>query len=74
VAAIKGIRIHGFFAWAMWRAIYLLKTPRFGRRVSVLADWMLNAFFRKDYTQLGMNIRSRQEMMRSHEAPESDKN
>jgi hypothetical protein len=58
----------------MWRAIYLLKTPRFGRRVSVLADWMLNAFFRKDYTQLGMNIRSRQEMMRSHEAPESDKN
>lgn len=74
VAAIKGIRIHGFFAWAMWRAIYLLKTPRFGRRVSVLADWMLNAFFRKDYTQLGMNLRSRQEMMRSHEAPESDKN
>lgn len=67
VAAIKGIRVHGFFAWAMWRAIYLLKTPRLGRRLSVLADWMLNAFFRKDYTQLGMNPASHREMMCSHD-------
>lgn len=72
VAAIKGIRIHGFLAWAMWRAIYLLKTPRLGRRVSVLADWMLNAFFRKDYTQLGMNPGSRREMIRQHEVCDPD--
>ncbi|MBT7350945.1 MAG: FAD-dependent oxidoreductase, partial [Phycisphaerae bacterium] len=72
VAAIKGIRIHGFLAWAMWRAIYLLKTPRLGRRVSVLADWTLNAFFRKDYTQLGMNPGSRREMIRQHEVRDPD--
>ena len=72
VAAIKGIHIHGFFAWAMWRAIYLLKTPRFGRRMRVLADWTLNAFFRKDYTQLGMNHASRREMVRPHKVHDSD--
>ncbi|MDP6987011.1 MAG: NAD(P)/FAD-dependent oxidoreductase [Phycisphaerales bacterium] len=72
VAAIKGIRIHGFFAWAMWRAVYLLKTPRFGRRISVLADWLLNAFFRKDYTQLGMNPASHREMIRSRASCEAD--
>ena len=66
VADLKGIRIHGFFAWMMWRAIYLLKTPRLGRRVSVLADWMLNACFRKDYTQLGMNPASHRAMVRHH--------
>jgi len=64
VAQLKGIRVHGFFAWAMWRAIYLLKTPRFGRRVSVLADWVLNAFFRKDYVQLGMHPASHRDMLR----------
>lgn len=65
VAELKGLRVHGFVAWAMWRAIYLLKTPRLGRRIRVLMDWTLNAFFRKDYTQLGMNPASHRDMMRS---------
>ncbi len=55
VADLKAICIHGFFAWVMWRAIYLIKTPKLSRRIRVLADWLLNAFFRKDYSQLGMN-------------------
>lgn len=63
VAALKGVRVHGFFAWLMWRAIYLLKTPRLSRRLRVLADWLLNAFFRKDYAQLGMHAASHRAMI-----------
>jgi len=72
VAQLKGIRVHGFFAWAMWRAIYLLKTPRLGRRVSVLLDWMLNMFFRKDYVQLGMHPVSHRDMARRGTASEEE--
>ena len=63
VASIKGIRIHGFFAWLMWRCIYLLKTPRFGRKMAVLTDWILNACYRKDYVQLGMRPEAHRDMM-----------
>jgi NADH dehydrogenase len=63
VAAIKGLRVHGFLAWVMWRGIYLAKTPRFGRRMRVLVDWLLNAVCRKDYVQLGMNPASHRAMM-----------
>ncbi len=69
VAALKGLRVHGFFAWVMWRAIYLLKTPRLSRRIRVFADWVLNAFFRKDYSQLGMHAASHRGML--HRDPEA---
>jgi NADH dehydrogenase len=77
VASIKGLRVHGFAAWAMWRAIYLMKTPRFGRRLRVLVDWIVNAFCTKDYVQLGMHPASRRGMARptckdGEEAPDME--
>lgn len=54
VAKLKGIRLEGFFAWAMWRAIYLIKTPGWRRRLRVLMDWFMNMFCKRDYVQLGM--------------------
>lgn len=66
VASLKGIRVHGFLAWFMWRCIYLLKTPRFGRRMAVLTDWVLNALYRKDYVQLGMRPEAHRDMCSSH--------
>jgi NADH dehydrogenase len=63
VAAIKGLRVHGILAWLMWRGIYLMKTPRFGRRLRVFVDWMLNAVCRKDYVQLGMHTDSHRDMI-----------
>jgi len=54
VAKLKGIRIEGFFAWAMWRAIYLMKTPGWRRRFRLMMDWFLNLFCKRDYVQLGM--------------------
>ena len=55
VMEFKGIKVEGFMAWAMWRAIYLSKMPGFGRKIRVLLDWIINFFFRRDYVQLGMN-------------------
>ena len=71
VASLKGIKVHGFLAWFMWRCIYLLKTPRFGRRMAVLTDWVLNALYRKDYVQLGMRPEAHRDMSSpSHESPD----
>ena len=54
VANLKGIRLEGFFAWAMWRTIYLMKTPGWRRRMRVLMDWFISMFCKRDYVQLGM--------------------
>ena len=48
VAEIKGIKISGFFAWFMWRAIYLFKLPKFSKKVKVGLDWGWDIFFARD--------------------------
>ena len=64
VMNFKGIRVEGFFAWAMWRAIYLTKMPGLGRKFRVLLDWTINCFSRRDYVQLGMNPKASREFTR----------
>lgn len=44
VAEIMGIKISGFFAWWMWRTIYLMKLPGWGRRLKVASSWTLDLF------------------------------
>jgi NADH dehydrogenase len=44
VAEIFGIPISGFPAWFLWRTIYLMKIPGWGRRVKVAASWTLDLF------------------------------
>ncbi|MGE3107170.1 MAG: NAD(P)/FAD-dependent oxidoreductase [Phycisphaerales bacterium] len=58
VAKIFGVKLSGFWAWWMWRTVYLLKTPGWGRRVRVAVDWTLDLFFRRDYVQLGVHKRN----------------
>lgn len=48
VAEIKGFRISGFFAWFMWRAVYLFKLPKFSKKVKVGLDWFWDIFFARD--------------------------
>ncbi|MCH2151787.1 MAG: NAD(P)/FAD-dependent oxidoreductase [Phycisphaerales bacterium] len=62
VMNFKGIKIEGFFAWFLWRAVYLSKMPGFGRKIRVGLDWMINMFSRRDYVQLGMNPDSKREI------------
>ncbi len=51
VARVFGINFSGFVAWWLWRSIYLLKLPRFERKVRVALDWTLDLFFSKDLVQ-----------------------
>jgi len=51
VAQIFGINFSGFFAWWMWRSIYLSKLPRFEKKLRVALDWSLDLLFSKDLVQ-----------------------
>lgn len=54
VAALGKLRITGFLAWWLWRTIYLLKLPRFDRKLRVVIDWTLNLFFPRDLNALAL--------------------
>jgi NADH dehydrogenase len=48
VAQIFGINFSGFFAWWLWRTIYLSKLPGVDKKVRVAFEWTLDLLFRKD--------------------------
>jgi NADH dehydrogenase len=49
VANVFGINFSGFFAWWLWRTIYLFKLPRLEKKVRVALDWTLDLWFAKDF-------------------------
>jgi len=49
VASVFGINFSGFLAWWLWRTVYLLKLPRFEKKVRVALGWTLDLFFAKDF-------------------------
>jgi len=51
-AEVYGRHFSGILAWAMWRAIYLAKTPLLGKRVRVGLDWTLDALFGTEIVEL----------------------
>ncbi|MES2570442.1 MAG: FAD-dependent oxidoreductase [Verrucomicrobiota bacterium] len=48
VAEIMGMRFSGFFAWWLWRTIYLAKLPGLERKLRIIMDWTLDLFFPRD--------------------------
>ena len=48
VARICGFNFSGFFAWWMWRTVYLSKLPGLDKKVRVAFDWTLDLLFPKD--------------------------
>jgi NADH:quinone reductase (non-electrogenic) len=52
VAEVFGLKISGFFAWWLWRTIYLMKMPSFWRRVKVAVSWTLDLFLPPELVQL----------------------
>lgn len=51
VAQIFGYNFSGFVAWWLWRTIYLMKLPRFEKKLRVALDWTLDLIFSKDPVQ-----------------------
>lgn len=52
VAQVFGINFSGFLAWWMWRTIYLMKLPGWGRRLQVAVSWTLDLFLPAELVQL----------------------
>src|SRR6267154_1149758 len=48
VARVLGFNFSGFFAWWMWRTLYLSKLPGLDKKVRVAFDWTLGLLFPKD--------------------------
>lgn len=57
VAQIFGYNFSGFIAWWLWRTIYLMKLPRFEKKLRVALDWTLDLIFAKDPVQF-LTLRS----------------
>jgi NADH dehydrogenase len=52
VAEILGVPFSGFVAWWIWRTIYLMKLPGWGRRLKVAASWTFDLFLPPELVQL----------------------
>lgn len=52
VAEILGFKFSGFFAWFLWRTIYLNKLPGLDRQLRVAMDWFLDFLLPPDIVQL----------------------
>jgi NADH dehydrogenase len=52
VAEIVGVPISGFFAWFLWRTIYLMKIPGWGRRLKIAVSWTLDLILPPELVQL----------------------
>jgi len=52
VAEVFGFHFSGFFAWWMWRTIYLAKLPGVLRKLRVMIDWTFELIFPRDLSLL----------------------
>jgi NADH dehydrogenase len=55
VAEVFGVNISGFLAWWMWRTIYLMKLPGWGRRLKVATSWTLDLLLPAELVQLTLS-------------------
>ena len=63
VAKIGPIKLAGFAAWFLWRTVYLMKMPGWGRRLRVALEWTIDLVFGRDDVQFGLRPESaRQEV------------
>lgn len=51
-AEIFGFRFSGFFAWFMWRGVYLSKLPRLEKKIRVALSWTLDLIFSRELVQI----------------------
>lgn len=49
---LMGVRLSGFFAWWIWRTLYLAKLVGFGNKVRVVLDWTLDLMIERSISQI----------------------
>jgi len=52
IAEIQGMHFTGFFAWWLWRTIYLMKLLSFKNKLRTAFDWTLDLFYDRDITEI----------------------
>jgi NADH:ubiquinone reductase (H+-translocating) len=70
VARIFGFNFSGFFAWWMWRTVYLSKLPGLDKKVRVAFDWTLDLLFPKDVCAVH-DLPARRDFERYNDRPHS---
>jgi NADH dehydrogenase len=70
VADILGFKVSGFLAWWMWRTIYLMKMPGWGRRLKVASSWTLDLFLPPELVEL--RVAGSQGISQEHFEPGQD--
>ena len=52
IATFLGMNISGFWAWLIWRNIYLSKITTFDKKTRIFLDWTIDLFFDRDISRL----------------------
>lgn len=53
VAEISGVKLSGFIAWLIWRALFLLRIPTLARKSRLFLEWSWAMFFPPDIAHFG---------------------
>jgi NADH dehydrogenase len=62
IGNLLGIEVQGLLAWLIWRSYYLVHLPTLQKRIRVLADWILDMFFKRDVTTLKAFVEEEEEI------------
>jgi len=52
IGEIKKISFSGFFAWILWRGVYLSKMISNKDKIKTFTDWLLDFFYSRDTTEI----------------------
>lgn len=52
IGEIKNFTFSGFFAWILWRGVYLSKLISNKDKIKTLIDWLLDLFYPRDITEI----------------------
>lgn len=52
IATFLGMNISGFWAWLIWRNVYLSKMATLEKKTRVFLDWAIDLFFDRDISRL----------------------
>jgi len=58
IATFLGMNISGFWAWLVWRNVYLSKMATLEKKTRVLLDWTIDLFFDRDVSRLKLMKRN----------------